>query len=212
MASGRRKGFEAKNDPDGERRSERRISAHVPQFEHGQLKTPSVVFEAVTIQEEAPKQIAPIVADNVDVVPLNPTIKSEYGSSIVQLNVSPIQVRKSPESTASVSPTNRPPSPVKQVETARPTEEINTKTQSITVEAGRSESELNKTKTEEAPKSSRRAVPSKPRSGTYIIETESRQKTDSIVNAVSPRDDSKRSRHDDAKKERQDNKTIRRND
>jgi len=109
IASGRRKGFEAKNDSDGEKRSERRVASRVPRFEDGELKLPTERFDAIAIDAgEQPVNGAksnsrtngtklnptePKLIDPVE-TPLSPKLREDYGSNIIQLNVSPLPQRK----------------------------------------------------------------------------------------------------------------------
>lgn len=94
VASGKRRGFEAKNDSSGKQTSERRVNSHMPQFDEEELKIPSVVFEAVSIPEAEPVVVDLRTVSEEEVTPLSPKILSEYGRSIIQLNVSPPAARK----------------------------------------------------------------------------------------------------------------------
>lgn len=111
IASGRRKGFEPKNDPEGDRRSERRVASRVPKFEDGELKLPTERFDAVatnidddvaSIAKSNPRtngthaaSVEPKVAEPME-TPLSPKLRAEYGDKVVQLNVSPLPQRKEP--------------------------------------------------------------------------------------------------------------------
>lgn len=59
VVSGKRPGFQAKNDSDLDKKSEKKISARVPRFEDGALKTNTVTLEPVKIETKQPNITTP---------------------------------------------------------------------------------------------------------------------------------------------------------
>lgn len=147
IASGKRRGYDAKNDSSEKKSSERRVASHMPKYEYEEPVVPSVLFEAVEIPEEAPVVVDLRATSPDDVTPLSPKLQSEYGKSMIQLNISPPIQRKAPSSKRRQAP----PSPPKSNRTVEPLIVETVSTQEIGVE-------------EVAPKSSRRRSVEKPKS------------------------------------------------
>jgi hypothetical protein len=167
IASGKRRGFEAKNDSSKKQTSERRVNSHMPKFDDEELKTPTVVFEAVSIAEEAPVVVDLRTVAEEELAPLSPKLLSEYGKNMVQLNISPPAPRKVDLAPKEII-TEKPKSNRKQVSKRRkdlPTPPVEsdsdkTETTSMVIEPVILETAvLHEVGTEEiAPKSSRRRV------------------------------------------------------
>lgn len=109
VASGRRKGFQSKNDSAVEKTTEKKVSARMPRFEDGELKDVVTKLEPMIIKsgpnsltssrrkDSQPISNPHVTADqsnNLEEAELNPKIKAEFGSQLVKLNISPPVPRK----------------------------------------------------------------------------------------------------------------------
>lgn len=104
LASGRRKGFQSKNDSIIEKISEKKVSARMPRFEDGELKPIITRLESVAINQEPklsssrrnkdarPPVNQPQIVENQ--AALDPRLQKEYAGQLTQINVSPTLVRK----------------------------------------------------------------------------------------------------------------------
>ncbi len=104
LASGRRKGFQSKNDSIIEKISEKKVSARMPRFEDGELKPIITRLESVAINPEPKmsssrrnKDARPPVSQPPPIenqATLDPRLQKEYAGQLTQINVSPTIVRK----------------------------------------------------------------------------------------------------------------------
>lgn len=106
VASGRRKGFQSKNDTNVEKITEKKVSARMPRFEDGELKDTVTRLEPVLIDKDSklsssrrrkdarPPINQPLIGDNSNEIQLNSRLEKEYGNQLTQINVSPPLARK----------------------------------------------------------------------------------------------------------------------
>lgn len=98
ISSGKRRSYDAKNDSQGRKTSDRRVASHMPKYEYEEPVVPSVLFEAIEITEEPPVIVDLRATSPDDVTPLSPKLQSEYGKTMIQLNISPPMPKKAPSS------------------------------------------------------------------------------------------------------------------
>jgi hypothetical protein len=115
IASGRRKIFEAKNDPEGDKRSERRLASHPPTLDEPESKPTKL--EAVKVDDLDAKE-PPSVKSGSKPLVVNKAFAnyhdSKSGNGMISLDVSPPQARKDSSSppavsTSNISPRQEPP-------------------------------------------------------------------------------------------------------